>query len=329
MSEQAAERTVVVTGTESGGLGWVPVSLADGAGPTVVTVEADDVLAELAAADALVVVDDPPAADGLELFRRVREDDWTLPVVLVSEAVDPDRVEEALSAGVSEYLTAWSDDRTGELAARVEAHVRTPALDGMVQAERWKTIIGALTHDAKNPLNVVSGRLELLDIDNTHTEAIERSVGRVESLLGELSTVASVAGPIEETEPVDLAAAASRAWRAVGGPAEQLHVETAEVVEADPECLGLIFERLFENAVVHADDAAVTVGATGTGFYVADDGPGIAAEDRQRVFEQGYGTAREGEGYGLFVAQSVATAHGWDIVAGESERGGARFDVRK
>jgi len=328
MSEWAAERTVVVTGAESGGIGGLPTVLAERSGLTVVTAGADGLAAELPDADALVVVDGAPAPDGVETFRRVRGDDWTLPVLLVSEAVDADRVQTALSAGVTEYLTGWSADRAGELAARIEAHVRTPALDGVVQAERWKTIVGALAHDAKNPLNVVTGRLELLDVEDAHTEAIERSVGRVESLLAELSTVASVAGPIEGTEPVDLAEMAGRVWRDSGAPAERLRVETSATVRADPDCLRIILERLFENAVVHGDEATVTVGDTESGFYVADDGPGIPVEDHQRVFEQGYGTAREGEGYGLFVAESIATSHGWDIVAGESEAGGARFELR-
>ncbi|MBX0285529.1 sensor histidine kinase [Haloarcula salinisoli] len=328
MSERAAERTVVVTGAESGGIGGLPTGLAERSRLTVVTAGADGLEAELNDADALVVVDDPPGADGVETFRRVRRNDWTLPVVLVSEDVDGDRVQTALSAGVTEYLTGWSADRVEELAARIEAHVRTPALDGIVQAERWKTIVGALAHDAKNPLNVVTGRLELLDVEDTHTDAIDRSVGRVQSLLSELSTVASVAGPIEGTEPVDLAEMAERVWRDSGGSAERLRVETTATVQADPDCLRLILERLFENAVVHGDDATVTVGDAESGFYVADDGPGIPAEDRQRVFEQGYGTARDGEGYGLFVAESIATSHGWDIVAGESEAGGARFEVR-
>jgi len=329
MSERAAERRVAVTGVESGSLDALPTSLADSAHLTVQTVDADDLPVELPDADALVVVDEPPASDGLELFRRVRRAERTLPVVLVSDTVDPGRVQRALSAGVTEYLAAWSDDRAEELAARIEAHVGTPALDGLVQAERWQTIVGALSHDVKNPLNVVTGRLELLDLDGTHSDAIERSVGRVESLLDELSTVASVAGPIDSTEPVDLAEMATQVWHEVSGSTDGLTVETTEPVQADPDCLRLVLERLFENIVVHAgDDATVTVGDTATGFYIADDGPGVPAEDRERVFEQGYGTAREGEGYGLFVAERIAAAHGWAIVAGESGAGGARFDVR-
>jgi len=60
---------------------------------------------------------------------------------------------------------------------------------------------------------------------------------------------------------------------------------------------------------------------------VGDAAPAETAAAAARAVEQGYGTAREGEGYGLFVAERVARAHGWDIAAGESEAGGARFEV--
>jgi len=329
MTDRAAGRTVAVTGVESGGLGGLSAALADGTRLDVRTVDADDLLAKLDGADALVVGDNPPASDGIGTFHRVRAAEWHLPVLLVGGTVDPDRVETALSAGVTEYLAAWSDDRGAELAARIRAHVTTPALDGMVQADRWQTIAESLIHDIKNPLNVAAGRLELLNAEDEHSEAIERSIGRVESLLDELSAVAGVAGPIESVEPVDLADMAGKVWRDVGGSADRLTVEAAGTVRADPDCLWLILERFFENALVHAGaDAAVTVGSTEMGFYIADDGPGVPAADRERVFEQGYGTAREGEGYGLFVVESVATAHGWDVLAGESEAGGARFEVR-
>ena len=327
MNERATERRVVATGTESDGSTGLSMALAERPSISVVTVDTEALSDELADADALIVVDDPPATDGIETFRRVRED-WALPVVLVSETADPDRIEAALSAGVTEYVASWTDARSEELAARIEAHVRTPSRDGIVQAERWQDLVGSFIHDARNPLNVVTGRLELLDIEGTHGEAIERSVGRVESLLTELSTVASVAGPVESTEAVDLAETARRAWRDVGGSPERLTVESETTIEADPDCLWPVLQRLLENVLLHAgDEAAVTVGDTDAGFYIADDGPGIPDEDRQHVFEQGYGTAREGEGYGLFVVDRIAAAHRWDIVAGESEAGGARFDI--
>jgi len=71
----------------------------------------------------------------------------------------------------------------------------------------------------------------------------------------------------------------------------------------------------------------VTVGDTADGFYVADDGPGLAADERDRVFERGYSRGG-GSGLGLRIVERAAEAHGWSVRARESEAGGARFEVR-
>jgi signal transduction histidine kinase len=63
-----------------------------------------------------------------------------------------------------------------------------------------------------------------------------------------------------------------------------------------------------------------------TGFYVADDGPGIPADRREEVFDRGFSTADSGTGLGLSLVAAVADAHGWRVAATESETGGARFE---
>ncbi|PSQ44363.1 hybrid sensor histidine kinase/response regulator [Halobacteriales archaeon QS_9_68_42] len=83
-----------------------------------------------------------------------------------------------------------------------------------------------------------------------------------------------------------------------------------------------------EDAVEHGGwDVTVTVGDLDRGFYVADDGPGIPEEERDRVFESGYTTAKEGTGFGLSIVAEIAEAHGWEIEVTESADGGARFEV--
>jgi len=216
-----------------------------------------------------------------------------------------------------------------ELTARLRAHISHPAYDGFMQARRWAAVIGSLAHDVKNPLNVVSGRLELLDIEDDHADAINRSIRRVESLIDEISVVASAATTDRESEAVALASKAQSVWSGLDTGSATLTVETDRRVADDGDCVGLLFGRLFENALQHGgEDVTVTVGHIDDGFYVADDGDGLPVEDRNRVFEQGYGTARYGDGYGLFVASRVAAANGWEITAGESADGGARFDVQ-
>jgi signal transduction histidine kinase len=71
----------------------------------------------------------------------------------------------------------------------------------------------------------------------------------------------------------------------------------------------------------------VTIDCLDGGFYVADDGPGIPADDRESVFDVGYSTVDDGTGFGLRIVEQVAEAHEWNVTAAESEDGGARFEV--
>ena len=66
----------------------------------------------------------------------------------------------------------------------------------------------------------------------------------------------------------------------------------------------------------------------GDGFYVADDGPGVPSEDRERVFESGYSTSGAGTGLGLAIVRAVADAHGWKSSCVAADGGGARFEFR-
>jgi signal transduction histidine kinase len=63
------------------------------------------------------------------------------------------------------------------------------------------------------------------------------------------------------------------------------------------------------------------------GFFVADDGAGIPESDREEVFEHGYTTNTVGTGFGLSIVEEIVEGHGWTISVGESDAGGARFDV--
>jgi len=64
-----------------------------------------------------------------------------------------------------------------------------------------------------------------------------------------------------------------------------------------------------------------------TGFYVADDGPGIPDAIADSIFEYGYSTQTDGTGYGLSIVNQLVEAHGWTISVGESDEGGARFEI--
>ncbi|WP_136715991.1 PAS domain S-box protein [Halorientalis salina] len=86
-----------------------------------------------------------------------------------------------------------------------------------------------------------------------------------------------------------------------------------------------------EAAEQRSESVRVRVGrieSTGTtGFYVADDGPGIPPSERADVFQHGYSNSENGTGLGLVIVEGIAEAHDWSVSVTESETGGARFEV--
>ncbi|MFB6165905.1 MAG: PAS domain S-box protein [Haloarculaceae archaeon] len=197
------------------------------------------------------------------------------------------------------------------------------------QNERLERFAAVVSHDLRNPLNVARMNLDLLsDADPEYVEPIDRAHDRMEQIIDELLTLAKTGQAVDERTAVDLDAVAADAWDHVETADATLSVETTATVEADPNRLQQLFENLARNAVEHGgDEVAVTVGALEGGFYVADDGPGIPSEERERVFESGFTTADGGTGLGLAIVSEIVEAHGWDAAVTESADGGARFEV--
>lgn len=147
-------------------------------------------------------------------------------------------------------------------------------------------------------------------------------------LVEDLLTLAREGGEVLDAEPVELAPIARSCWRDVETADGTLVVDTDRVIRADAGRLRQLLENLMTNAVIHGgDDVTVTIGDVEDGFFVADDGIGIPAHVRARMFDQGYSTAQQGTGFGLNIVRSVAEGHGWNVSVTESEGGGARFEV--
>ncbi|MFD0207623.1 sensor histidine kinase [Streptomyces hirsutus] len=110
-------------------------------------------------------------------------------------------------------------------------------------------------------------------------------------------------------------------------------------LRGDPQRIRQVLDNLLTNAAVHTPpgtrvDVSVTDTGTAARIRVADDGPGIPAEDRERVFDRFYRVDRArsrdrgGSGLGLAVARSLARAHGGDIELSAGRPGPTVFTVR-
>jgi PAS domain S-box-containing protein len=233
--------------------------------------------------------------------------------------------------GFSAVETAFVDLLTRGIASELERRQYERALER--QNERLEQFASVLSHDLRNPLSVAKGYLEFLPEEGNEDALtkIETAHDRMERIIEDVLALTRQGETVVETQPVALEAVAQAAWE---------HVETEEgelefgpdpgTVEADRSRLETLFENLFRNSVEHGGSAVrLEVGslADRSGFFLADDGPGIPVEKREQVFEYGHTTSDSGTGLGLSIVRTVADAHGWTVTATESEGGGARFEL--
>jgi PAS domain S-box-containing protein len=236
------------------------------------------------------------------------------------------------------------------LAANTEA-----ALDRVEREERLRTreeelrrhnarleeFASVVSHDIRNPLNVITGNLALARKtgDPKHLEPIERAAERVNRLTEDLLILARGGRTVDDPQPTRIAPIVADAWAVVGRESARLAIDERlskapavwGTIEADPVRLQGLFENLLANAIEHGgSDTVVEVGplSDAPGFHVADDGPGIDPANRERIFDHDYTTSEHGIGLGLTIVETVTDAHGWRVRVTESEAGGARFEFR-
>jgi PAS domain S-box-containing protein len=197
--------------------------------------------------------------------------------------------------------------------------------------EQLEQFASVVSHDLRNPINVARGHLDLVRETGSEQsiEEVDVSLDRMETIIEDVLTLARQGQSIGETEIVSVVRIAEDAWSHVDTVEATLEITGDQSIEADPDRLLQLFENLFRNAIEHGRaDVTVTVGTSGEGFYVADDGPGIPEDERDEVLDSGYTTAEDGTGFGLAIVSQIAQAHGWSVEVTESADGGAQFDIR-
>ncbi|ERH07974.1 MAG: PAS sensor histidine kinase [Halonotius sp. J07HN4] len=237
----------------------------------------------------------------------------------------------AFSEADAERVQLWADTVT-EAFARVDQlqQLKTREAELTRQRDRLDQFASVVSHDLRNPINVASGRLKLAaeECDSDQLEIIDRALSRMEELIDDALLLARQGQTVGETESLILCDLVAQCWQTVATAEATIDCQTEAVIRADPSRLADVLENLFRNAVEHGSDSVrITVGTTDTGFYIADNGPGIPPDEREQIFETGYSTNTDGTGFGLAIVREIVEAHGWAIETGESEAGGARFDI--
>jgi signal transduction histidine kinase len=230
------------------------------------------------------------------------------------------------------HLAATFDRMLGRLAASLRREQRFSA---------------ELSHELRTPLSAIVAEAELaLRRERNPTEyrhalhAIAERARQLERTLETLLTASRAESGLERGS-ADASTVAERAIESCAGLADTNQVEFELVKPPTPVRVGVdldaaerVLAPVLENACRYARSrATVKVSATdgAVDFLVIDDGPGIDADERERVFEPGErGSAAHtanGAGLGLALSRRLALALGGRVDSLESDTG-ARFRVR-
>ena len=242
---------------------------------------------------------------------------------------------------------------------RDEIGLLARAISDMTAALRQRidaveTFAADVAHEIKNPLASLRSALESLDkvedasLRRQLTDIAAHDVQRIDRLVTEIADASRIDAELSRTtfEPVNLLAMAtalvgSRDLRgANAGRQVRVTYNGAEppLVAGDPARLVRVFENLLDNAVSFSPPGGrIEVGfAMADGVVsidVTDEGPGIAMESREKVFERFHSLRPAAEdfgshsGLGLAIARTIIEAHDGTLTAREPAATGARLVI--
>ncbi|EPD3569801.1 two-component system sensor histidine kinase RstB [Salmonella enterica subsp. enterica serovar Cerro] len=208
-----------------------------------------------------------------------------------------------------------------------------------------KQLIDGIAHELRTPLVRLRYRLEMSEnLTPPESQALNRDIGQLEALIEELLTYARLDRPQNElmlTEP-DLPAWLLTHLQDVQSVTPERAVNLVTCVIGDYGALDMrlmsrVLDNLLNNALRYSHttvQVSLLLDGSQATLIVEDDGPGIEADARERVFEPfvrldpSRDRATGGCGLGLAIVHSIALAMGGSVVCDESELGGAKFSFR-
>ena len=241
-------------------------------------------------------------------------------------------------------LRVEGDDEVAQLATSFN-HMLT-ALDA--SRVRQRQLVADAGHELRTPLTALRTNIELLTQAGGDTSALpERArtelmddvraqIEELTTLIGDLTALAREEPVPVQIEPVDLSEVVDHAVERVRRRAPGLTFEAFTRpwwVEGESSELERAVTNLLDNAAKWSPpDGQVTVRLSDGVLTVDDQGPGIAEEDRVKIFDRFWRSpdarTMPGSGLGLSIVRQVAERHSGSVTATENSFGGARLVMR-
>ena len=209
-------------------------------------------------------------------------------------------------------------------------------IERLVNSQR--SALAAASHELRSPLARIRVGLELLSSGEKPElrASLAQDVAELDELIGELLLASRLDAfdRLERSEEVDLLALLAEESARTGAEVSGEPV----LVQGEPRLLRRLLRNLLENARRYAggslvEASVVPLNSNRARVLVVDRGPGVAEEERERIFEPFYRPAAlqksaEGSGLGLALVRQIARHHGGTVRCQPREGGGTCFEVQ-
>ncbi len=213
----------------------------------------------------------------------------------------------------------------------------------------WREVARRLAHEIKNPLTPIQLCAQRLQrqfasapdpVRGFVTECTGTIVGEVEALktlVDEFSQFARMPAP--RRVPTDVHQLLASTLGLYDGLFQHVQIETLFAVSVprvrlDPDQIRRVVINLVDNAIEAVNQKGLIVVETRhdaslgvVRIIVADDGPGIAPGERDKLFMPYYSTKKRGSGLGLAIVRRIVAEHGGTVDVGPNEPRGTRFTI--
>jgi two-component system sensor histidine kinase HydH len=268
-------------------------------------------------------------------LRRMRDGGRAWRIVIELEPVQAQALRR--SAARTRFVGALAAaSLLGVAIVLVRREARRNAEERKRERERRLASLGemsaVLAHEIRNPLASLKGNAQLLasmlpagEKPRAKAERVVDEAVRLEQLTNDLLKFVRT-GELQRA-PTDPSALVREAAASV---AAEVAVDTGAappVWSLDPGRMREVVVNLVENAVAAGPPVRATVRANAGRLVieVADQGPGVSDEDRERIFEPFFTGKTQGTGLGLAVVRRVVEQHGGTIAVLANPGGGALF----